>query len=84
MDHKEDWKNTNILRVKINYNKRLFVESWFINSKSNAINERAVVVTFWSIKNYFIVIEYFRLRPCQLNNLNSYNFLKLVILIGIF
>ena len=30
-----DWENTFILEVETN--KRLFVESWFINSKSNVI-----------------------------------------------
>ena len=32
-----DWENTFILEVETDYNKRLFVESWFINSKSNVI-----------------------------------------------
>ena len=38
MDHKIDWENTIILKVETYYNKRLFVESWFLNSKSNVIN----------------------------------------------
>ena len=32
-----DWENTFILEVETDFNKRLFVESWFINSKSNVI-----------------------------------------------
>ena len=38
MDRKIDWENTITLKVETDYNKRLFVESWFINSKSNVIN----------------------------------------------
>ena len=37
MDHKIDWENTIILNVETDYDKRLFVESWFRNSKSNVI-----------------------------------------------
>ena len=39
MNHKIDWENKIILKVKTDYNKRLFIESWFINSKSNVINK---------------------------------------------
>ena len=38
LHHKIDWENTIILKVETDYNKRLFVENWFINSKSNMIN----------------------------------------------
>ena len=42
MDHKIDWEmlkvETFMLKVETEYNKRLFVESWFINSKSSVTN----------------------------------------------
>ena len=38
MDNKIDRENTIILKGETDYNKRLFIESWFINSKSNVAN----------------------------------------------
>ena len=35
-----------------------------------------VIPSLRFLKSYLIVIEYFSLCPCQVNNLNSYNFLN--------
>ena len=41
-------KKNIVLVVETDYNKELFVQMWFINSRLNVINGTAIIVFFWS------------------------------------
>ena len=38
-----DWKNYEILQVETDYHKRKFIESFYINSLSNVLNDKKSV-----------------------------------------
>lgn len=38
MDHRINWNEAEILKLESDYSKRLFAESWYINSKSHVMN----------------------------------------------
>ena len=38
MDHKINWEEAKILKLESDYFKRLFTETWYINSKSHVMN----------------------------------------------
>ena len=44
-DHRIAWQEAQILKTELDYSKRLFAESWFINKESNILN-RNVGVAF--------------------------------------
>ena len=43
LGHSIDWKNYEILQIETDYHKRKFIESFYINSLSNALNDKKSV-----------------------------------------
>ena len=43
LDHVIDWDKSDILHFEVNYHKRRFVESFFINTLNNVMNEKTSV-----------------------------------------
>ena len=50
LGHSIDWKNYEILQIETDYHKRKFIESFYINSLSNVLNEKK--------KNPFVFLLY--------------------------
>ena len=43
LGHSIDWKNYEILQIETDYHKHKFIESFYINSLSNALNDKKSV-----------------------------------------
>ena len=50
LDHRMNWSKTQIVAFENNFRKRRFIESFFINSKPNVINEKRLDLFQISIK----------------------------------
>ena len=50
---KIDWENSKILDIENDYAKRKFIESFFINSKNNSLNDRDSVAFPQMYQNLF-------------------------------
>ena len=43
LGHSIDWENCEILQIETDYHKRKFIESFYINSLSNVLNDKKSV-----------------------------------------
>ena len=44
LDHRMNWSKTRIVAFENDFRERLFIESFFINSTPNVINEKSLVL----------------------------------------
>ena len=55
-EHEIDWENSEILDLENDYAKRKFIESYFINSQNNCLNDRDSVAFPHVYQNLFAPI----------------------------
>ena len=54
LGHSIDWKNYEILQIETDYHKRKFIESFYINSLSNVLNDKKSVCFPSIYQNLFL------------------------------